>query len=169
MKRLLVFVLALTFGAIALKAQGTAYINTETILNKMPEYIVAQQQLERMKNQYEAQFQAELNVIQDLFNQYQQERPRMNETQRMAKERDIITRERDLKERQREVFGENGVMFNNSKELLDPIRERLQVVIDAVAKQAGVALVIDITVLQGIVYRDPKADLTPLVLSKLKL
>ncbi len=169
MKRLLVFIIAISFGAIALKAQGTAYINTETILNKMPDYVVAQQQLERMKSQYEAQFKAELDVIQDMFTQYQQERPRMNETQRMAKEREIISRERELKERQREVFGEDGVMFNNSKELLDPIRERLQFVIDAVAKQAGVAIVLDITAVQGIIYKDPKADLTPLVLSKLKL
>ncbi len=76
---------------------------------------------------------------------------------------------RSVKEKQREIFGEDGVMSANSKKLLDPIRELVQEAINIVAKESGVVMVFDLTTAQGVIYSDPKGDLTPMVLKKLKI
>lgn len=150
-------------------AQSAGYVNTEVILSKIPEYVQAKQQLERMKNQYEVQIEKEIKVIENIFKQYQAEKVNLNDLQRQSRENEIIMKERAVKERQKEIFGEDGVMTSNSKKLLDPIKDLVQEAINIVAKESGVVLVFDLTTSQGIIYNDPKGDLTPLVLKKLKI
>ncbi len=150
-------------------AQSAGYVNTEVILSRIPEYIQAKQQLERMKSQYEIQIEKEIKVIENIFSQYQSEKINLNDLQRQSRENDIIMRERKVKEKQKEIFGEDGVMAANSKKLLDPIKDLVQEAINIVAKESGVVLVFDLTTAQGIIFSDPKGDLTPLVLKKLKI
>ncbi|HCV16405.1 MAG TPA: molecular chaperone Skp, partial [Rikenellaceae bacterium] len=53
------FIIAFSINAIA---QTAGFVNTETILSRIPEYEQAQQQLERLKTQYETQIQNEIKV-----------------------------------------------------------------------------------------------------------
>jgi outer membrane protein len=71
--------------------------------------------------------------------------------------------------RQQDIFGQDGVMAVKSKELLNPIRDFVQKAIDEVAKETGTILIFDIATTQGIIFSDPKGDLTPRVLNKLRL
>ena len=169
MKKLIFILGVLTVMATSALAQSAGYVNTEVILSKIPEYIQAKQQLERMKSQYEVQIEKEIKVIENIFNQYQSEKINLNDLQRQSRENDIIIRERKVKEKQKEIFGEDGVMTANSKKLLDPIKDLVQEAINIVAKESGVVLVFDLTTAQGIIFSDPKGDLTPLVLKKLKI
>ena len=169
MKRLLIIaVLMLTISSAAV-AQTTGYINTETILSKMPEFVQAQQQIERLQSQYELQLQEEIKVIEGLFTRYQEERSRLNEMQRNARENEIITKERAVKEKQMEIFGQDGVIAERTKQLLDPIKEVIQRAVDAVAKENGFAMIFDITLVQGIIFADPRADITDKVIERLAL
>ena len=167
MKKVFIILGVLSVMATTAFAQTTGYVNTEVILSKIPEYIQAQQQLERLKSQYEVQIEREVKVIENLFSQYQAEKTKLNELQRQSRESEIITKERAVKERQNEIFGIEGVMAANSKELLDPIREVVQSAINSVARESGTILVFDIQSAQGIIFSDPKGDLTPKVLKKL--
>jgi len=169
MKKLIFILGFLSVMATSALAQSAGYVNTETILSRIPEYVQAKQQLDRMKNQYEVQIEKEIKVIENIFNQYQAEKINLNDLQRQARENDIIIRERKVKENQKEIFGEDGVMAANSKKLLDPIRDLVQEAINIVAKESGIVLVFDLATTQGIIFSDPKGDLTPLVLKKLKI
>ncbi len=169
MKRVLVIaVLMLTIFSAAV-AQTTGYVNTETILSKMPEFIQAQQQLERLTSQYELQLQEEISVIEGLFARYQEEKARLNDMQRNARENEIITKERAVKEKQAEIFGQEGVIAERTRQLLDPIREVVQQAIDAVAKENGYTMIFDAATVQGIIYTDTKADITDKVVARLGL
>ncbi len=169
MKKLVTIVAMITVMAVTALAQTVGYVNTETILSKIPEYNQAQQQLERLKSQYDTQFQSELKVIENLFAKYQQEKAQLNDMQRQMRENDIISRERTLKERQMEVFGNEGVMAARSKELLEPIKDLVLKAVESVAKESGVGMIFDISATQGVIYNDPKADLTNRVLDKMGL
>lgn len=169
MKKLIFILGVLSVMATSALAQSAGYVNTEVILSRIPEYIQAKQQLERMKSQYEIQIEKEIKVIENIFSQYQSEKINLNDLQRQSRENDIIMRERKVKEKQKEIFGEDGVMAANSKKLLDPIKDLVQEAINIVAKESGVVLVFDLTTAQGIIFSDPKGDLTPLVLKKLKI
>lgn len=160
------FIIAFSINAIA---QTAGFVNTETILSRIPEYAQAQQQLERLKTQYETQIQNEVKVIENMYTQYQNEKLRLNDLQKQARENDIILKERAVKLRQQDLFGQEGVMAVKSKELLDPIRDFVQKAIDEVAKETGTILVFDIATTQGIIFSDPKGDLTSRVITKLRL
>jgi outer membrane protein len=148
-------------------AQATGYVNTETILSNIPEYIQAQQQLERLKSQYEVQIEREVATIENLFKKYQSEKSMLNDLQRQSRENEIITKERAVKERQAEIFGQDGLMSTRSKQLLDPIKNIVQGAIDIVAKESGVVIVFDLASVQGVIFTDPRGDLTPRVLNRL--
>jgi outer membrane protein len=167
MKKLFIILGVMSVMSTTAFAQTAGYVDTEVILSKIPEYVQAQQQLERLKSQYEVQIEKEIKVIENLFSQYQAEKINLNELQRQSRESEIISRERAVKERQKEIFGQEGVMAANSKELLDPIREVVQSAINSVAKESGTILVFDIQTAQGIIFSDPKGVLTSRVLKKL--
>jgi len=152
-----------------LQAQSVAYINSETILEKIPEYVNAQEQIKRMNDQYEAQIENEIKSIETLFNQYQAEKSRLSDSQRQIKENDIITKERAVKERQNRIFGQDGEMSEYSKNLLSPIMDKLKTAIDAVAKEVGATMVFDLSVTQGVVYNGTSGDITQRVMSKLNV
>ncbi|MDP3452098.1 MAG: OmpH family outer membrane protein [Bacteroidales bacterium] len=167
MKKLFLILVLLTAFMASATAQATGYVNTETILSNIPEYIQAQQQLERLKSQYEVQIEREVATIENLFKKYQSEKSMLNDLQRQSRENEIITKERAVKERQAEIFGQDGLMSTRSKQLLDPIKNIVQGAIDIVAKESGVVIVFDLASVQGVIFTDPRGDLTPRVLNKL--
>ena len=168
MRKLAFISLILSLGSLSALAQ-TAYINSQTILERIPEYATAQDQIERMKSQYEAQIEQEVKSIETLFNQYQAEKSRLSDAQRQMRENDIISRERKVKERQTEIFGQDGEMAIYSMDLLSPLMNRLKDAIDAVSREMDIVMVFDISVTQGVVYSDPKGDITNIVMARMNI
>jgi len=169
MKKIAMIAVIMLSISMAAVGQTTGYVNTETILAKVPEYVQAQQQLERLKTQYELQFKNEMKIIENLYTRYQSQKSILSEIERQAKENEIITKEREMKEKQQEIFGQEGVMAAKSKELMEPIMDIVQKAVDQVAKENGYLLVLDLASLQGVIYKDAKVDLTSLVISRLGL
>lgn len=169
MRKIVIFTVLMLSMSIAAVGQTVGFVNTETILAEVPEYVQAQQQLERLKQQYEIQLQNEVKIIENLFSRYQSQKSALGEMERQARENEIITKERAVKEKQQEIFGQEGVMAAKSKELMDPIMDVVQKAVDKVAQENGYLLILDLASLQGIIYKDAKVDLTPLVLKKLGL
>lgn len=169
MKKIVIIAVLMLSISIVAVGQTVGFVNTETILAEVPEYVQAQQQLERLKQQYEAQLQNEIKIIENLFSKYQSQKSALGQMEREARENEIITKERAVKEKQQDIFGQEGVMAQKSKELLEPIMDVVQKAVDKVAEENGYLLVLDIASLQGVIYKDAKVDLTPLVLRKLGL
>lgn len=147
--------------------QKVGYLNSESILSKMPQYQNAKEQLERLQNQYQLQIENELKVVEGLFNQYKAERARLTEAQKEQRESEIINKERAVKEREQELFGQEGVMAEESKKLLEPIMERVESAVKRIAQRENYQLIIDLASSQGVLYSDPKHDLSSLLLREL--
>lgn len=169
MKKVLIALTFLFLLPMAAGAQSIAYIESETIFNKMPQYLQAQQQLERVKEQYDAQIEKEYKKIELLFNNYQRDKARLSQAQRDSKEQEIISLERSVKELEQQIYGEDGLMLGHSKQYLEPLKEQVQSAIDAVAAELSLVLVFDLSTLQGVVFQAPNGDITPLVLRRLNL
>lgn len=171
MKRILFIAVVLLLGAMQLNAQNTrisgtrvGYINTETILSRIPEYKIAQDKLEALSNQYKEKMDAEVKKIEALYQSYQSSKASLNEYQRSQRENDIITKERNVKEQQKAYFGQEGIMQQKSEELLNPVKSRVQQAIDRVAKEGNYMLIFDIAAMQGIAYSNDADNLSGLVL-----
>ena len=140
--------------------QKVGYMNTQTVLAQIPEYVAATQTLEKMGKQYQDYIEGEKIKIDNAYRKYQADRPRLGESARQTRENEIISMERDLQKKQKEYFGEGGVMSAKSEELLNPIKEKVDAAVKKVAKERGLSLIIDVSVQQGVVYQDPEHDLS---------
>lgn len=168
-----VLLLVILFGAFTLQAQNlvssnrVGYINTEEILNTIPEYKVAQDKLETLSSEYQNTIEAEYKKIETLYNQYQSAKANLSAAAKSQKENEIITKERAVKELQDKYFGEEGTMKDKSDEYLNPIKNRVQKAIDIIAEQGNYMLLIDIASMQGVVYAKESDNLNSAILKVL--
>lgn len=160
MKRILLTILSLVVASVAANGQKVGYMNTQTILAQIPEYVTATQTLEKLSDQYKQYLESEKSKIDQAYIKYQAERGNLNESARQNRENEIISMERALQERQKEYFGEDGVMSQKSSQLLNPIKSKVNAAIRKVAQNGGYTLILDISAMQGVAYYDESADLS---------
>ena len=163
MKKTLIAFALLLSAAFSAQAQRVGLINTEQILSRIPAYVAAQEQLDALNDKYKATIESELGRVETLYQNYQANRASMTASQRQAAENEIIQKERVVQEKQKIYFGEDGIMAKKAEELLAPIRARVDRAVEAVAKQGGYDLILDLAALQGVVYKRDAIDLTNLV------
>ena len=168
MKKLMVLAIASMLICLNASAQNVpqkcGYVNTETILSAIPEYKVATEKLETLGNQYQEIIKKDLAEVEKLYNAYQKQKASLSTSQRQAKEEEIISKEKAVKQKQQSYFGQDGAMQKKTQELIDPIKDRVQKAIDAVAEKGGYLLIIDIATTEGVVYAASSADLSEQVI-----
>jgi len=169
MKRALILAVVLTCALTAAQAQKFAYVDTEYILEKMPEYTAAQKQIEQLSNQYQTMIEAELKKVDQLFRTYQGEKGRLNDLQRQQREQEILSKEQAVRELQKTHFGQEGTVTKRTEALIQPIKERVQRAIDQLAREGGYAVIFDVAAAPGFIYLDAGYDLSEKVLGKLGL
>lgn len=166
MKKIVIVITALLAFIGTLSAQKIAYINTEDILNEIPSYVAAQNQLNTLSDKYKAAIETELGKIESLYQVYQTSRGSMTAAQRKSAEDEIIAKERVVQEKQKIYFGEDGIMAKKAEELLGPVREQVDKAIRDVAQKGGYDLVIDLAAMPGVVYKNNALDLSAAVLAR---
>lgn len=167
MRRIFLLSLVILASSTIIKAQSFGYINTETILKAVPEYATAQQQIQRVKAQYDAEIEGELKKVEQLYNTYQSQKANLSQNERSLRENEIITKERAVKELQKKYFGQEGVMAAKSKEIMEPIMTKLKSAIEKVAQSGGFIIIFDIATAQGVVYNNPENDMSQKVIKLL--
>ena len=167
MRRIFLLSLVILASSTIIKAQSFGYINTETILKAVPEYATAQQQIQRVKAQYDAEIEGELKKVEQLYNTYQAQKANLSQSERSLRENEIITKERAVKELQKKYFGQEGVMAAKSKEIMEPIMTKLKSAIEKVAQSGGFIIIFDIATAQGVVYNNPENDMSQKVIKLL--
>ena len=168
MKKIFLLFVALTLGIGPLCAQKIGYINTDQILNEIPAYLAAQDQLNALTEKYKGTIDAEMAKVEKMYQDYQASRSSMSAVQRQNAENEIISRERAVQEKQRIYFGEDGIMAKKAEELLTPIRNDLDKAIEDVAEMGGFDMIIDLAAVQGVVYKKASLDLSKFVLVRYK-
>ena len=167
MKKITLLLSILAFGAVSLQAQKFAYVDTEYILGKMPDYTTAQKQIEQISSQYQSTIEAEIKKVDQLFRNYQTEKSRLNDMQRQQREQEIINKEQAVKDMQQSYFGQEGTVTKRTETLIQPIKDKVQRAIDALAREGGYAVIFDIAAAPGFIYINSTYDLSNRVLEKL--
>ncbi len=145
--------------------QGTrvGYIDLKAVMDNYKELQEAREELERYKSEWELKADSVKRRLDSLQRVYRERRAMLTDAERLAMEEEIeSTRaeyERVLKDMVRAVQ-------EKSKEILTPYTEKITEAVKKIAKGLGLQLVIDISK-GGVVYTDPKLDITGLVLGEL--
>ncbi|MDR1681661.1 MAG: OmpH family outer membrane protein [Prevotellaceae bacterium] len=167
MKKMLL-TLALMAGIVfSASAQKMAYVNTEYILKKIPAYKTAQDQLDKLSQQYEKEIESRYQKLEELYKSYQAEKVLLTDDMKQRRENEIIAKEKEAKELQRQYFGQGGTMEKKKDELIKPIQEKITSAINELATQDGYAMIFDSASNAAILFAAPRYDLSDKVLEKL--
>lgn len=167
MKRLGFVILLLVLGGASLSAQKFAFVDTEYILNKMPAYKAAKEQLKQISKSYENEVNRGYTALDEKLKQFQSEQVLLTSDRRQKKQQEIIDEEKKLKALQQKYFGRDGQLAKKQEELIKPIQDQVYAAVKAVAAEGGYAAIIDVAASASVLYSSPRYDKSDEVLSKL--
>jgi outer membrane protein len=169
MRVYLITVFFLIFGLNFVNAQRFGYIDTDFVLNKMPEYKKAQDEIDQLSAAWEKEVQDMAKKIEGMYSAYQAEQVLLTEEMKTERTTAIQKKEAELKDYQKKVFGFGGLFFLKKQELIKPIQDKVWDAVDKVAKQNNLAIVFDKAGELVMIYTDPRFDYTDFVLDELGL
>lgn len=169
MRFYLITIFFLIFGLNFVNAQRFGYIDTDFILNKMPEYKKAQDEINRLSELWTKEIQGMAKNVEAMYSTLQAEQVLLTEEMRKERTELIKKKEVELKEYQNKVFGFGGLFFLKKQELVKPVQDKVWDAVDKVAKQNNLAIVFDKSGELVMIYTDPRFDYTDFVLDELGL
>jgi outer membrane protein len=169
MRVYLITIFFLIFGLNFVSAQRFGYIDTDFVLNKMPEYKKAQDEIDQLSAAWEKEVQDMAKKIEGMYSAYQAEQVLLTEDMKTERTTAIQKKEAELKDYQKKVFGFGGLFFLKKQELIKPIQDKVWDAVDKVAKQNNLAIVFDKAGELVMIYTDPRFDYTDFVLDELGL
>jgi outer membrane protein len=166
--RLSVLITVLLFvSSIGLYAQHFSYVDTEYILDKMPEYKSSQKQLDNLAEQWKKDVDVKMKEIDKLYKQYQAEQLLLPNDMRKKKENEILQKEDELNKYKEAKFGKEGELFQKRKELVKPIQDKVFDAIQKLAKDEGIDFIFDKAGAVTMLYTNAKYDRSDEVLEVL--
>ncbi|HSV87286.1 MAG TPA: OmpH family outer membrane protein [Bacteroidales bacterium] len=162
----------LLFTAIMLWAglsfgQRFAYIDTEYILDNIPEFKAAEQELEQLSMTWQREIEEIFGEVDRLYREYQAEAPLLPEDMRRRREETIIEREREAKNLQMQRFGREGDLFQKRQELIKPIQDRVFRAVEELATNENYAVIFDKAGSLTMIFTDVRFDLSDQILRNL--
>jgi len=168
MKSLKLLVFAVLFiSAASVQAQKFAYVDSEYILENVPEYQAAQKELDKLSTQWQTEMEKRYKDIEALYAAYQAEQVLLTPEMKAKRENAIIAKEEAAKEFQREKFGVEGALFQKREELIKPIQDKVYEGIKEVVAQYGYDMIFDKSTQSNILFADEKLDKSDVVLRKM--
>lgn len=148
------------------QAQKYAYVDSDYILENIPEYQDALDILDEFSIQWQKEIEQKFAEVDELYKQYQAEAVLLPEDMKRQRENEIIKKEKDAKELQKQRFGREGDLFKKRQELVQPIQEKVYNAIEEIAISNNYAFVFDKAGSLTILFAQPKFDLSDDVLDE---
>ena len=161
--------LTLAFALISLTGWGQrfAFIDSEYIMENIPEVQAAEMEIEQLSVQWQADIEAKFAEIDRLYREYQAEAPLLPEEMKKQREDVIIQKEREAKELQMRRFGRDGDLFRKRQELIKPIQDRIYTAVEEIATRGNYAIIFDKAGGVTMLFTDMRYDLSDEVLQRM--
>ncbi|WP_421918218.1 OmpH family outer membrane protein [Marinifilum sp.] len=168
MKQIFLLVVLLVFSIEGLYSQQRyGFVDTEYILNKMPDYKNAQDQLDKISKQWQNEIEGISVEIKELHAKYRADEVFLSTEMREKREKAIHDKEVLVQKLQQKYFGRNGELYKKRQELMKPIQDDIYEAIKEIAKSGSYGMIIDRANGPTIIYSNTKFDLSDKVLYKL--
>lgn len=167
MKKLALIVVAFFLLASLGQAQKFAYVDSQYILDNIPEFAEAQAQLEELSTQWQKEIDTKFAEVDKMYKDFQAQAVLLPEDMKKKKEQEIIDTERDAKTLQRTRFGKDGDLFKKRQELVKPLQEKIYNAIQDIATSNNYAVIFDKGGSLSILFANPKYDISDEILDKL--
>lgn len=140
------------------QAQKYAYVNTQYILDNIPDYKTAMQNLDNLSVQWQKEIEDKYAIIDKLYKAYQAEQVLLTEEMKKRRQEEINQKEKDVKDLQKQRFGYDGDLFKKKQELVKPIQDKIYNAVKKMASDQGFAVIFDKSSDLIMLYTNPKYD-----------
>jgi outer membrane protein len=167
MKKQILILTVMMVVTLMVQAQKFAYVDTQYILDNIPEFTEAQAQLDEISNQWQKEIEAKLAEVDKMYKDYQTQAVLLPDDMKKKKEQEIVDKEKEAKNLQRTRFGKDGDLFKKRQELVKPIQEKIYNAIQELSNTNNYAVVFDKGGSLTMMYANPKYDISDEVLDNL--
>lgn len=150
-----------------LSAQRFAYVDTEYILDMLPEYKSAQKQLDLISEQWEKEMETMRAEIDKMIKDLQAEMVLLTDDMRKKREEIIKQKENELKDFRNKKFGYEGELFKKRAELIKPIQDKVFEACQKIAKANALDFIFAKSTEMIMLYSNAKYDKSDEVLQEL--
>lgn len=162
------FVALAIFSGISVNAQQQkyAYVDTQYILDNIPEFQDAQDELDEISKKWQKEIEDTYAKVGEMYQKYQAEAVLLPEDVKQKREEEIVNKEKEVKDLQRKYFGSEGDLYKKRQELIQPIQEKVYNAIETIAATNNYSFVFDKAGGMTLLYGNPKYDISDDVLDE---
>jgi len=162
---LILFFTANVFAQVPVKV---GVVDSEVIFAQLPDSKAAQDKLKEIAKGWQSVYDSLATDLQMRAESYRKQVAMMTEDNKLKAEQELFKMDQDLRGYQQKRFGQQGDYFAKQEELLAPIRKKVITMIEKVAKEEKITLVLDKAGDVVVLFSDPSYDITFKVLDRLK-
>jgi outer membrane protein len=168
MKRI-ILVLVLVLAAAAVHAQSKiGHINSEAIMQALPEAIDAQKSLDALVAQWEAELQKMQAEWKRKFDDYDKKKLILTDQVRADAEKELRDLDQAIADYRTKKFGQAGELFQKQNEVMKPIQNKIFKILEEIAREEGYDYIFDRSGEILLLYANDKRDLTSLVIQRMQ-
>lgn len=167
MKHFFLSIALLATFALGGHAQNFALVDMEYILEQLPAYNAAAQEMDNLSEQWQGEVEAVAQEAKSLYDEYQKTASTLTDAQKTALEDKIVAKEKEASALRMKYFGQEGEMVAKRDSLFGPIQDSVYEAIKEIALRDGYDVVIDRASAQSMIFASPRIDISNEVLSKL--
>ena len=153
-----ILAIGLLLFASASFAQKYAIIDTKYILDKMPDYKMADKKLQTISEQWQKEIDDKQVQLDKMYKNYEAEQFMLSEELKKKREDELFNKEKELRDLQKKRFGYEGDLFRERQKLVKPIQDKVYTAIQKIALARGYDFILDKSEGITVIFADPKID-----------
>jgi outer membrane protein len=168
MKRIVILLLALCVAGTMMAQTKIGHINSESIMQTLPEAIDAQKSLDALVSQWETELQKLQADWKRKFDDYDKKKLILTDQARAEQEKELRDLDQAVADFRNKKFGQNGELFQKQNDVMKPIQNKIFKVLDEIAKEDGYDYIFDRSGEILLLYANEKKDLTAQVIQRMQ-
>ena len=163
------FILALFlfFGTTFVFGQKYAYIDSDYILENVPEYKDAKEKLDKLADRWTKEIEERYAILKTKKDNFSREEVLLPAEEKQKRKDEIVKMETEAMEMQKMRFGVKGDYFQKRQELVKPIQDKVFDAMQTVASKKAYTFVFDKANQSNLVYADPKMEISDAILKEM--
>lgn len=146
--------------------RAIAYVNSDAILQQTPGYAEADSAFGVDLQAFQNEIESLQQNLDSAMTAYQQQEVVLSPAAREQKANELNDMNRQLQTRRQELQARAA---ERERELMAPLQQRIQTVLDGVRAERNLALIFDVaSPTSGIISADPALDLTPVIIQRVQ-
>ena len=160
----LFLLIVILMTSISTYSQKFAYVDSDYILSKIPEFSQAEDKIDDFSKEWQSQIELAYEEVEQMYRDYQSEQVLLTSEMKTKREEAIMEKEKSVQSLQQKYFGNNGDLYKKRQDLIKPIQDRIFDAVQQLAASNKYSIIFDASSDLIMLYSNPDLDKSDKVL-----